>query len=334
MTAGFLALSRFQSDPEAEPRQPRTCNPGMDPCLMSESLVECTALSLRYPGGVTALDSLTLSIPAGIVGLVGANGAGKSTLIKLILGLLKPSEGRIQVLGRDPLESGPELRQYLGYVPEFDCLPPDRSATDLITHLGKISGLPGAESRERTAELLRQVGLDEERYRPIGGYSTGMKQRVKLAQGLIHDPRLLLLDEPTNGLDPAGRSEMLELIQRVGKEYGISVIVATHLLGEIEQVADHLVVIDGGRLLRAAPLATFTQEEPLLLVEVLGEATPLIALLSSRGLEVREMEGGTLGITLTDPSAFDLIRDGIADLGLGLIRLEQERATLEEIFRR
>ena len=153
-------------------------------------------------------------------------------------------------------------------MPEHDCLPPDLTATDLVSHLGQMSGLPRAAARERTAEVLRHVGLYEERYRPIGTYSTGMKQRVKLAQALVHDPRLLLLDEPTNGLDPAGRDEMLELVRRTGTEFGIAVIVASHLLGEIERVCDFLVALDAGHLLRAAPLGSFTERTGVLAVEV------------------------------------------------------------------
>ena len=153
-------------------------------------------------------------------------------------------------------------------MPEHDCLPPDTSATDFVSHLALMSGLPRTAARERTAEVLRHVGLYEERYRAIGGYSTGMKQRVKLAQALVHDPRLLLLDEPTNGLDPAGRDEMLELVHRTGTEFGIATIVASHLLGEIERVCDYLVAIEGGQLLRSAPLGSFTERTGTLAVEV------------------------------------------------------------------
>src|SRR5246127_3972080 len=144
-------------------------------------------------------------------------------------------------------------------MPEHDCLPPDVTATEFVTHMGRMGGLPPTAARERAAETLRHVGLHEERYRLMGSYSTGMKQRVKLAQALVHDPRLLLLDEPTNGLDPAGRDEMLALVRRTGSEFGIAVIVASHLLGEIERVCDHLVAIDSGRLIRSAPLTTFTE---------------------------------------------------------------------------
>jgi ABC-type multidrug transport system ATPase subunit/ABC-type transport system involved in multi-copper enzyme maturation permease subunit len=213
--------------------------------------IETTALTKVYPGRVTALDGLTVSVAPGVTGLVGANGAGKSTLIKILLGLVPPTKGQATVLGHDCQTSGEAIRALLGYMPEHDCLPPDVTATEFVTHLGRISGLPPTVAKERAAESLRHVGLHEERYRLIGTYSTGMKQRVKLAQALVGAPRLMLLDEPTNGLDPAGRIAMLELIGRIGAEFGISIVVASHLLGEIERICDHLVAIDGGRLLRA-----------------------------------------------------------------------------------
>ncbi|HET9613347.1 MAG TPA: ABC transporter ATP-binding protein, partial [Candidatus Limnocylindrales bacterium] len=220
------------------------------------SLIATNALTKRYGESVTALDGLTVEIEPGIVGLVGSNGAGKSTLIKILLGLIRATSGSATVFGLDVATRGIAIRELVGYMPEHDCLPTDMSATDVVSHLAQVSGLPRAAARERTAEVLRHVGLYEERYRAIGGYSSGMKQRVKLAQALVHDPRLLLLDEPTNGLDPAGRDEMLELIRRTGTEFGIAVIVASHLLGEIERVCDHLVAIEGGRLLRSAPLGS------------------------------------------------------------------------------
>ena len=170
-------------------------------------------------------------------------------------------------------------------MPEHDCLPPDVGATEFVTHMARISGLPRTAARERTAEVLRHVGLYEERYRQIGGYSTGMKQRVKLAQALAHDPKLLLLDEPTNGLDPTGRDEMLDLIKRTGTDFGISVVVASHLLGEIEQVCTFLLAIDAGHLLKAAPISTFTQRTPVVAVEVEEGADRLTAALTSRGFK-------------------------------------------------
>ncbi|MEO8540019.1 MAG: ABC transporter ATP-binding protein, partial [bacterium] len=167
-------------------------------------ILETRGLVKRYGTSVTALGGLDLSLEAGIIGLVGANGAGKSTLIKILLGLIDATEGSASVLGFDVAREGTTLRQYVGYMPEHDCLPGDVSATEFVAHMAQINGLPKSAARERTAETLRHVGLFEERYREIRGYSTGMKQRVKLAQALVHDPRILFLDEPTNGLDPAG----------------------------------------------------------------------------------------------------------------------------------
>ena len=161
-------------------------------------------------------------------------------------------------------------------MPEHDCLPPDLTAAEFVTHLGRMSGLPRTAARERASEALRHVGLYEERYRQIGGYSTGMKQRVKLAQALVHDPDLLLLDEPTNGLDPAGRDAMLALIQRIGTEFGISVVVCSHLLGEVERICDSLVAIDGGRLLRSDHISAMTTATDVLAVEV-SEGTDELA---------------------------------------------------------
>jgi ABC-2 type transport system ATP-binding protein len=195
-----------------------------------------------------------------------------------------------------------------------------------------MSGLPRAAARERTAEVLRHVGLYEERYRAIGGYSTGMKQRVKLAQALVHGPRLLFLDEPTNGLDPAGRDEMLALVRRTGTEFGIAVIVASHLLGEIERVCDFLVAIDSGRLLRAAPLGAFTERTGVLAIEVEEGAAALTSALVARGLQA-VADGRTVLLAVAEPAAYDIVRDAIADLALPLVRIEPRRQSLEDLFR-
>jgi ABC-2 type transport system ATP-binding protein len=294
-------------------------------------LIATEGLTKRYPGGVTALDGLTVSLEPGIIGLVGANGAGKSTLLRILLGLLGPTSGSATVFGHDVATDGAGLRQFVGYMPESDCLPPDSTATDFVTLMGRLSGLPPSAARERAAEVLRHVGLYEERYRQIGGYSTGMKQRVKLAQALVHDPRLLLLDEPTNGLDPAGRDDMLALVRRTGTEFGIAVVVASHLLGEIERVCDFLVAIDAGRLLHAAPLGTFTERTGALAVEVEDNAPALAAALTAAGLRVT-VDGRTVLVELEEDQQYDAVRDAVARLGLPLVRMQQRRHGLEDLF--
>jgi ABC-2 type transport system ATP-binding protein len=311
---------------------PVRAGPGPADAGTTAAVIQTDALTKQYTREVTALDRLTVAIAPGITGLVGANGAGKSTLMKILLGLLPPTSGRAAVLGHDVTESGERIRTLTGYMPEHDCLPPDVTATEFVTHLGRMSGLPATAAKERAAESLRHVGLYEERYRQIGTYSTGMKQRVKLAQALVGDPRLLLLDEPTIGLDPSGRRAMLDLISRIGAEFGISIMVSSHLLGEIEQICDQLVVIDGGKLLRADTMTSFTQVSQVLLIEVDEGTAELVAELARRGLEPRRSGRGLL-VRIEDDATYDAVRDAVADLGLPLNRLEQQRRRVEELFR-
>jgi ABC-2 type transport system ATP-binding protein len=296
------------------------------------ALISIRGLTKRYGTSVTALDALTVDIETGIVGLVGSNGAGKSTLLKILLGLIEPTSGEATVFDLDVRTRGTDIRQFVGYMPEHDCLPPDTTATDWVSHLALMSGLPRTAARERTAEVLRHVGLYEERYRAIGGYSTGMKQRVKLAQALVHDPRLLLLDEPTNGLDPSGRDEMLELVRRTGTEFGMAVIVASHLLNEIERVCTHLVAIEGGQLLRSAPLGSFTEQTGTLAVEVDDDAPRLAERLAGQGMTVA-IDGRAVLVALAGDQTYDLVRDAVAELGLPLLRIEPRRHRLEDLFR-
>ena len=236
-------------------------------------------------------------------------------------------------MGLDVRTQGPDIGRVVGYMPEHDCLPPD-----LTRHRPGQPPRPDvrparAAARERTAEVLRHVGLYEERYRPIGTYSTGMKQRVKLAQALVHDPRLLLLDEPTNGLDPAGRDEMLELVRRTGTEFGIAVIVASHLLGEIERVCDFLVALDAGHLLQAAPLRSFTERTGVLAVEV-EEGRERLAARARPGRASRSSPTAACCWSRWPTSdAYDLVRDTVVDLGLPLVRIEPRRHSLEDLFR-
>ncbi|MFI0785426.1 ABC transporter ATP-binding protein [Streptomyces lydicus] len=311
------------------------------------TVIVTESLSKRYPR-VTALDRLSVDIAPGVTGLVGANGAGKSTLIKILLGLAPATEGTAHVLGLDVTKDGGAIRERVGYMPEHDCLPPDVSATEFVVHMARMSGLPPTAARERTADTLRHVGLYEERYRPIGGYSTGMKQRVKLAQALVHDPQLVFLDEPTNGLDPAGRDEMLGLIRRVHTDFGISVLVTSHLLGELERTCDHVVVIDGGKLLRSSATDEFTQVTTSLAVEVTDtDAHPdgtaaLRTALAGAGVAVTAGAPGSgslasagrlLYVEAAGDDTYDLVRDTVAGLGLGLVRMEQRRHQIAEVFR-
>ncbi len=312
------------------------------------AVIATEALSMRFPR-VTALDRLTLDIGPGVTGLVGSNGAGKSTLIKILLGLSPATEGRAAVLGLDVANSGAAIRERVGYMPEHDCLPPDVSATEFVVHMARMSGLPPTAARERTADTLRHVGLYEERYRPIGGYSTGMKQRVKLAQALVHDPQLVLLDEPTNGLDPVGRDEMLGLIRRIHTDFGISVLVTSHLLGELERTCDHVVVIDGGTLLRSSSTSDFTQTTATLAVEVTDSDTHPdgtgalrkvltdagVTLIGHDGIDTEGLPGAghILLIEAAGEETYDVVRDSVAGLGLGLVRMEQRRHQIAEVFR-
>jgi ABC-2 type transport system ATP-binding protein len=287
-------------------------------------------LTKRYPG-VTALDRLTVEIGDGVTGLVGANGAGKSTLIKILLGLADATSGEASVLGHDVRTDSAALRRWVGYMPEHDCLPGDVSATELVVHLARMSGLPLTAARERTADTLRHVGLYEERYRPVGTYSTGMKQRVKLAQALVHDPKVVFLDEPTNGLDPTGRDEMLGLVRRIHTDFGITVLVTSHLLGELERICDHVVVIDAGVLLRSSSVADFTQASAQLAVEVVADVAVAAQALAAAGLTVRR-EGATILVDLVGDETYDLVRDVTAERGLGLARLERRRHHIAEVF--
>ena len=295
------------------------------------TIIATQALTKTYGGGVTALADLTVDVDAGVIGLVGANGAGKSTFIKIMLGLLSPSSGSLRVFDLDPVTQTDQVRARVGYMPENDCLPPDVSAAEFVTHLGRMSGLPRTAARERASEALRHVGLYEERYRQIGGYSTGMKQRVKLAQALVHDPDLLLLDEPTNGLDPAGRDAMLALIHRIGTEFGISVVVCSHLLGEVERICDSLIAIEGGRLLRADRISSMTEASDVLAVEVSDGTDELAAALTGMGLAVSR-EGRLLLVPMDSADGYDRILRAVADLDLSLHRLDQRRHRVAELF--
>ncbi|MGH3135951.1 MAG: ABC transporter ATP-binding protein [Gaiellaceae bacterium] len=293
------------------------------------ALLRALKLTKTY-GSVRALDGVSFEIGEGITGLLGSNGAGKTTSLKLFMGLIRPDGGSAEVLGQDPRVS-PEFRQRIGYAPEHDCLPAGVSAAEFLAYMAEVSGLPRTAARLRASDMLRHVGLFEERYRPMGTYSTGMKQRVKLAQALVHDPLLAFLDEPTAGLDPIGRREMLELIRRVGRDFGISIVISTHLMGDVERACDSVVVLDAGRLLRTGAVSGLTEETEALEIELVEGASALLETLAARGLPAR-LEGSRLTLEHVSGEDYDVIRDAIVASEALLYRLAPARLALADVF--
>lgn len=278
---------------------------------------------------VVALKNLTLQVPEGVTGLVGANGAGKTTLLRLMLGLLHPTGGSMQVLGHDPQREPLAVRAVIGYMPEEDCLPKDQTAADFVAYTAQLAGIPPREARRRASETLFLVGLEEERFRYLGDFSTGMQQRVKLAQAIVHDPDLLLLDEPASGLDPEGRSQMLELIRRLA-EFRVNVILSSHVLTDIEQTCDWVVMLDAGDLLRSGPLQGF-EKLGTVIVEVLDHADEVAASLRGRGFEAT-VEGRRLLVGPGDETLEVAIVAETAAANAGLVRMIRGSASLEDLF--
>jgi ABC-2 type transport system ATP-binding protein len=296
----------------------------------SEWIVQTSRLRKTY-GTVVALEELSVEIPRAAVGLLGANGAGKSTLIKLLLGLQTPTSGEASVLGYSVSSQALQMREHVGYMPEADCLPIDVTAADFVGHMAEISGLPSRAARLRAAETLYQCGVDEERYRLIREFSTGMKQRVKLAQAIVHDPSLVFLDEPTNGMDPSGRDDMLNLIGRIHRDLGITVIVSSHLLEDVERVCDYVLMLQNGRMAVSGPLTDLIQGEGDIVVRVDGEVDRFVAAMEQHGLPVRR-RGMELLVPHYDDGVFDVVRDLSIDTDVLLRELRVDARTLEDVY--
>lgn len=299
------------------------------------ALIEARDVTKRW-GSTTALSGATFSIAHGVTGLVGANGAGKTTLIGLLLGLHRPDSGQISVLGLDPTKEGLAVRAKVGYAPEHDALPPDVSAHEIVRHMAELHGLPTRAATERASDVLYEVGLGEERFRPVGTFSTGQRQRAKLATAIAHDPEVVLLDEPTNGLDPVQRDDMLALIRKVSGGLGINVVLSSHLLEEIERVSDGVVILDGGRAVASGTLAelrgTAEAEVRVVLAGRPEEAFALVDQLADMGAAAVVAADGSVLVALESDVVLDLIRDALADLELPLRRMERRASTLEDVF--
>ena len=277
-----------------------------------------------------ALHEVDLSFTEGITGLLGENGAGKSTMIKILLGLIPPTSGSVRVLGED-VTRNPLVRSRLGYMPEHDCLPIESPAAEFLCHMAEVSGLPASRARMRAADTLRHVGLFEARHRSMGSYSTGMKQRVKLAQALVHDPDIVLLDEPAAGLDPAGRDDMLDLVRKTYREFGITVVFSSHLMADVERTCDRITVLQGGRVVKSGKVAEYTAETQTLFIEVDGNRDRFVSALKTRGVLVAVGRGG-VAVKGFDEELFALVRDALVEAEAPLRRMAPGRRQLAELF--
>lgn len=295
---------------------------------MVTPLIELNGLTHAY-GSLVALKGLTGTIPSASVGLVGANGAGKSTLIKVLLGILKPTEGTASVLGLSVTEDTIAMRQRVGYMPERGGLPPDQTAADFMIYAAELAGIPARAARQRASDVLTLVGLHEERFRYLGDFSTGMLQRALLAQAIVHDPDLVLLDEPLAGLDPEGRDQMLRLIGRL-REFGINTMVSSHVLTDIESTCNWIVMIERGQIVRNGTLESLTSGNTVAL-EVLDHVDTTEALLRQRGAVVHR-RGQLLEVTTTNGDPYDLINRVLAESGGGLRLLKTSVRTLEDAY--
>jgi ABC-2 type transport system ATP-binding protein len=295
------------------------------------ALMQLDSVTKRY-GAEEALRRVTLSMDGGAIGLLGPNGAGKSTLIKVLLGLLE-FEGQATLFGLDPRQAPAEVRARVGYMPEGDSYISGLTAVDLASYAAALSGLPRAEAMDRAHQALGYCGLGDKRYQKIDGYSTGMKQKAKLATAIVHDPDLLLLDEPTAGLDPRGREEMLQLIQDIPKKRGAMLLVSSHLLADIELVCDQVIVLSQGQLRFAGPLGEMRAGEiGRYIVKIKGDRDRFTRALEAAGATHITFEEGELRLRLPDGRGTDVILRAALDAGAQVRKLEAEKRTLEAAF--
>jgi ABC-2 type transport system ATP-binding protein len=294
-------------------------------------------LAVSYAGQL-ALRDITAELPAGAVGLLGPNGAGKSTMIKTLLGLIVPDRGRMLVLGLDVASRGLDIRARVGYMPENDAHIPGMNAVGFVAYCGELAGLPRADAMQRAHEVLFYVGLGEARYRNVETYSTGMKQRIKLAQALVHDPDLVFLDEPTNGMDPRGRDEMLELVSDLAHNKGVNVIVSSHLLPDVEQTCDHVVVMDKGNVATAGPIAALKQprgrvyELRIRAPHGTAGSDEFFARLGQAGIEHHPTDDDVLRVFVPGDGAAHTLFAIAAASGVQVRHLRQSVPTLEDVF--
>ena len=298
------------------------------------SVIELDRVTVRY-GANVALRDVQAVFPAGAVGLLGPNGAGKSTMIKALLGFVVPDQGQMRVLGMDVRTSPLRIRGRVGYMPESDAHIPGMNAVSFVAYCGELAGLPRADAMQRAHEVLYYVGLGEARYRNVEQYSTGMKQRIKLAQALVHDPDLLFLDEPTNGMDPKGREEMLELIRDIAHNKGMNLILSSHLLPDVEFTCDHVIVMDKGAIATQGPIAALKGTGGRVWeLRVKEDATRLVELLTAAGLECRETDEDIMRVFVPDERGARFLFGLASDQRLQVRHLRASVPTLEDVFAR
>ncbi len=299
-------------------------------------VVQCDQVSVRY-GKNWALRDVSAVFQPGAVGLLGPNGAGKSTLIKTLLGFIVPDKGKMHVLGLDVAESPLEIRARVGYMPESDSHIPGMNAVSFVAYCGQLSGLPPADAMQRAHEVLYYVGLGEARYRNLETYSTGMKQRIKLAQALVHDPDLLFLDEPTNGMDPKGRDEMLELIRDLAHNKGVNLILSSHLLPDVEFTCDHVVVVDKGTVATQGPIAALKGTGGRVFeMRVKGDEARFAEVLKAAGYDVHDTDEDVMRVFIpgVEDEGARLLFGLAAREGVQVRHLRPSVPTLEDVFAR